>query len=43
MFWTPAFSGVTLRETFYEIIKFHFLQKVFQLAYYDWLRYNILK
>jgi hypothetical protein len=21
MFWTPAFAGVTLRETFYEIIK----------------------
>ena len=22
MFWTPAFAGVTLQETFYEIIKF---------------------
>ena len=21
MFWTPAFAGVTLQETFYEIIK----------------------
>jgi hypothetical protein len=24
MFWTPAFAGVTLQETFYEIIKFGF-------------------
>jgi hypothetical protein len=22
MFWTPAFAGVTLQETFYETIKF---------------------
>jgi hypothetical protein len=22
MFWTPAFAGVTLQETFYEIITF---------------------
>jgi len=22
MFWTPAFAGVTIQETFYEIIKF---------------------
>jgi hypothetical protein len=27
MFWTPAFAGVTLQETFYEIINFDELVK----------------
>jgi len=22
MFWTPAFAGVTAKETFYELVKF---------------------
>ena len=25
MFWTPAFAGVTLQETFYEIINIDFI------------------
>jgi len=28
MFWTPAFAGVTLQETFYEIIKYDFMIKI---------------
>jgi len=27
MFWTPAFAGVTLQETFYEIINLQILDK----------------
>jgi hypothetical protein len=32
MFWTPAFAGVTLRETFYEFIKNDGLVKSLILA-----------
>jgi len=32
MFWTPAFAGVTLQETFYEIINIGMLGKPFSLS-----------